>query len=182
MKRIFLYFSRYWLVSPQRVLIIRAPSVFKFIWGLCKHFFDPELRAFFIFASGEADSQQLLEKYIDPDVLPHCIHPGGKDGRVARGYEHVIMEGGPLPPEGTYSTPQYCKEGKTKAEYLAYLQQAGDLELGAARQLSDQTKDIAPQMSGVRCRTLMEGHFNSGFDDNFRIQVTSSNHHLVGLN
>lgn len=88
-----------------------------FLFALWQHFFDPELRDLMIFATDEADSQNLLERFIDKDVLPHCIHPGGKDGRVARGYEHVIMEGGLLPEEGTYTTPDHCKNGKTRAEH-----------------------------------------------------------------
>ena len=91
----------------KRVLIIRSPYLFKTIWGLVKHFFDPELRDLMIFGTDDANSQAVMEKYIDPDVLPHCIHPGGKDGPVARGYEHVKMEGGSIPPEGEYKTPNY---------------------------------------------------------------------------
>ena len=74
-----------------------------------------------IFGTDEADSQQLLERFIDVDVLPHCLHPGGLDGRVARGFEHVIMEGGLIPVEGTYTTPDHCKQGRTRAEEKAFL-------------------------------------------------------------
>ena len=96
----------------KRVLIIRSPFLFKTIWGLVKHFFDPELRDLMIFGTNDANSQAVMERYIDPDVLPHCIHPGGKDGPVARGYEHVKMEGGPIPPEGEYKTPNYSTQAR----------------------------------------------------------------------
>jgi hypothetical protein len=96
--------------SIKRVLVIRAPAIFKFIWGLVQHFFDPELRDVMVFGTTEDDSHHVLERYIDPNVLPHCIHPAGIDGPVARGYEHVILEGGRIPPEGTYQTPQHIKD------------------------------------------------------------------------
>lgn len=63
------------------------------------HFFDPELRELMIFANSDTHSQQIMEQYVDKNVLPHVVHPGGLDGPVAKGYEHVHMEGGSLPEE-----------------------------------------------------------------------------------
>lgn len=100
----------------KRVLVVHAPSIFKLIWGLVKHFFDPDLRELMVFATNDANSREMLEQYIDKDVLPHCLHNQGQDGRVAKGYEHIHVEGGPLPPEGTYQTPQRAKQGLTQAE------------------------------------------------------------------
>jgi hypothetical protein len=122
-----------------------------------------------IFATDEADSQQLLERFIDKDVLPHCIHSGGKDGRVARGYEHVIMEGGLIPEEGTYTTPDFCKKGRTRAEQQALADTLDEtmvtsnlrktqLRQPPERQSHHQAM-ASPVVPPTRCRVLGKGSF-----------------------
>ena len=111
----------------KRVLIIRAPSIFKMIWGLVKHFFDPELRDLMVFGTNDENSQHVLEQYIDPNVLPKCIHPAGIDGPMARGYEHIIIEGGLIPPEGEYKTPEHVKTKALEHAALARRNNAGTL-------------------------------------------------------
>ena len=130
--------------------------MFKMIWGLVKHFFDPELRDLIQFANDtDADSQRLLDKYIDRDVLPHVIHPGGKDGRVARGYEHVIMEGGLIPEEGTYKTPEYVKQGRTRAEEEA-LQREADITQVTSN-LQEET--ATPVVNPTNCQVILKGSY-----------------------
>ena len=63
------------------MIIIRAPSIFNLAWGLCKHVFPKGAVKKMVF-SGPNNYLQVLDQYIDREVLPPCIVPGGK-GQVA---------------------------------------------------------------------------------------------------
>ena len=125
----------------RRILVIRAPAIFKLIWGLVQHFFDQELRQLMIFASGDKDSQEVMEKYIDKDVLPHVLHPGGRDGPLARGYEHIVPEGGPLPPPGVATQTKYERIQKMKEKQAEKKHGAPSLS-SAIREIRGNTADF----------------------------------------
>ena len=57
------------------MVIIRAPSIFRFAWQTIKHFFSEESRQQMIFA--DSNYLEELSKWMDIDVLPPCINPNG---------------------------------------------------------------------------------------------------------
>lgn len=61
----------------KRIILLRAPSIFQFIWNIAKHFFPPEGRKLMVFTS-PSNYQQVLDQYVDRDVLPPCICKEGK--------------------------------------------------------------------------------------------------------
>ncbi|CAB9531082.1 SEC14-like protein 2 [Seminavis robusta] len=77
----------------KRMIIIRAPAIFRVCWNVVKHFFPPSSRKKMIFAGKHYHKD--LEKYIDLEVLPPCIWEGGK-GEPAPGLPRRIV-GGPIP-------------------------------------------------------------------------------------
>lgn len=77
----------------KRMIIIRAPSIFRYIWAMAKHFFPQSSRDKMIFAGKNYHKE--LEKYIELDVLPPCIYEHGK-GCPAPGLP-PRMEGGAIP-------------------------------------------------------------------------------------
>lgn len=80
--------------TAKRLIILRAPLLFRAVWTVVKHFFDPGVVEKMVFTSS-SDYQKVLDKYIDRDVLPPCICAEGK-GKVAKGlYDN--LEGGKLP-------------------------------------------------------------------------------------
>lgn len=80
--------------SIKRVIIIRAPKIFQICWKIVRHFFPQSAQEKMIFAG--KDYHEVLEKYMDLDVLPPCIYEHGK-GEAAAGLP-PRMEGGMLPP------------------------------------------------------------------------------------
>jgi hypothetical protein len=47
--------------NVKRVLIIRSPYLFKTVWGLVKHFFDPKLGDLMVFGTSDINSQHVIE-------------------------------------------------------------------------------------------------------------------------
>ena len=84
--------------SGKKILIIRAPYFFRFVWSIFKHFVDPHVKDLMEIAT-EKESEEVLAKYMDLRILPKEIVPGEGKGRAIRGYDPV-WEGGPLPPSG----------------------------------------------------------------------------------
>lgn len=82
----------------KKILIIRAPYLFRFVWSIFKHFVDPHVKDLMEIAT-DKESEAVLAKYMDLNVLPNEIIPSQGAGRAIRGYE-TIWEGGPLPPPG----------------------------------------------------------------------------------
>ena len=178
----------------KRVLIIRSPYLFKTIWSLIKHFFDPELRELMVFGTSDANSQHVMEQFIDPDVLPHCVHPGGKDGPLARGYEHVKMEGGMIPPEGEYKTPRDIgmRQSQTRVDTMSDLSDtmvtSNVRTAPASNRVSSRGAPVKP-----KCTKLLSGSFDfvpietksaSLVAQDFRalINIDRGSHMLIGLN
>lgn len=101
----------------KRIIILRAPTIFRLAWNLVKHFFPASARDKMIFAG--KDHAKVLAKYIDLDVLPPCIYEHGK-GEPATGFPRH-MEGGMLPPIGE---EEEALEGDNKVGRGRYVHQS----------------------------------------------------------
>lgn len=66
----------YYSEINKKIIIIRAPTVFRMAWSIVKRFFDPHIVDKMEFC-GDKDYLQVLEKYVDLEVLPPCIYPQG---------------------------------------------------------------------------------------------------------
>ena len=77
----------------KRMIIIRAPALFRFAWTIVKNFFPQSSRDKMVFAGKHPE--KILAKYMDLKVLPACICEGG-EGEVAIGLPPKI-EGGVIP-------------------------------------------------------------------------------------
>lgn len=86
----------YYPGKVKRVIIIRAPPIFRAIWSICKHFFLQSLREKMIFAG--KDYLKVLDRYIERSVLPACIAEGGR-GCTAPGLPAII---GTVPQRNTH--------------------------------------------------------------------------------
>lgn len=78
----------------KRVIVIRAPSIFRVMWSLAKHVFNREAQEKMIFTSN-SNYLEVLNEYIDLNVLPSCIYPQGQ-GEPAIGMPQNL-EGGRIP-------------------------------------------------------------------------------------
>ena len=67
--------------SAKKIIIIRTPAVFRAVWALVKRFFPDFMQQKMEFA-GYHNYLQVLEKYLDPEILPPCVNPDGKGGAV----------------------------------------------------------------------------------------------------
>ena len=92
----------------KQMIIIRAPTIFRVIWIIAKHFFDPGVLAGMIF-TGPNNYKQVLSEHFDLEILPNVIVPEGK-GQAAEGLPLPgNFEGGPLPPKPE-SCPRQARE------------------------------------------------------------------------
>jgi CRAL/TRIO domain len=69
------------------MIIIGAPSIFRFAWAVAKNFFRQSMRRKMIFAS--KNYLEVLDEFIPREVLPPSIVEGGL-GRVAMGMPPLI--------------------------------------------------------------------------------------------
>lgn len=67
--------------SAKKIIIIRTPAVFRAAWALVKRFFPDHMQQKMEFA-GCHNYLQVLEKYLDPEILPPCVNPEGKGEAV----------------------------------------------------------------------------------------------------
>jgi CRAL/TRIO domain len=81
--------------AGKKLLVIRAPSLFKVIWNVVKHFFDPGVRSKMVFC-GLNDFREVLSEYVDLEILPDCVVPGIGVGKPILGMP-PRFEGGPIP-------------------------------------------------------------------------------------
>ncbi|CAB9501461.1 SEC14-like protein 4 [Seminavis robusta] len=86
----------------KRIIVLRAPPIFNFIWNMAKHFFPPEGQKLMVF-TGPSNYLKVLDKFVDRKVLPPCIC---KEGRgTAMDCMPQNFEGGNLPPNAEASIP-----------------------------------------------------------------------------
>jgi len=80
----------------KRIIVVRAPTIFRIIWSIVQHFFPQTARDKMIFPSNN-NYLQVLEKYMDTQkVLPDLLCPGG-EGSLALGMEALSLEAGKIP-------------------------------------------------------------------------------------
>lgn len=75
---------------PVKRLIIIAPPLVRVGWSIVKHMFSASTRKKMIFA-GPDDYLDVLDQYVDLDILPSCINPTGH-GSTALGMPKMIGE------------------------------------------------------------------------------------------
>ena len=78
----------------KRFIILRAPALFNMAWSMIKFAFPKNAQKKMIFTS-PSNYLEILEKYVDLNVLPPCIYPEGK-GDVAIGMP-PRLDGGLIP-------------------------------------------------------------------------------------
>lgn len=88
--------SHHYPGMAKRIIVVRAPRLFKIAWSMCQHFFHPRVHEKLIVAS-EKDYLEALSKYMDLDVLPTVIYDKGKGEKMPGWFENVLMEGGFIP-------------------------------------------------------------------------------------
>ena len=86
----------------KRIILLRAPSVFSFLWSIARNFFPPEGQKLMIM-TGPSNYLQVLDKYIDRKVLPPCICKEGKGSAIDCMPQN--FEGGTIPPHAEASIP-----------------------------------------------------------------------------
>jgi len=77
----------------KKIIIIRAPAIFRMAWSIFKPLLDPNMRELVEFSSAK-DHEEVLKQYVDLDVLPPVVSSEGR-GDAAEGFE-PIWEGGSL--------------------------------------------------------------------------------------
>ena len=85
----------------KRILILRAPRIFALAWKVAKHFFDAHIQQLLFFTTA-ADYLDVCDEYFDRRALPPCMMcpttaDDGRGGPMPGFFEHVRMEGGPVP-------------------------------------------------------------------------------------
>ena len=86
----------------KRIIFIRSPAIFRMAWNIFRPFIDKSKKNKMIFST-EKDYRQVLEKYVDPKVLPTVLHPEGQ-GKAVDDFDS-IWEGGILPDTLSSSQP-----------------------------------------------------------------------------
>lgn len=82
--------------TAKKLIIIRAPTVFRLVWKIAKNCFDPGVVLKMAFC-GTSDYKEVLSEYMDLEVLPSAVVEEGK-GKAFPGMP-PDFEGGPLPAE-----------------------------------------------------------------------------------
>jgi hypothetical protein len=82
--------------TAKKLLIIRAPTIFRMVWAIFKHFFDAGVVQKMVFC-GTSGYEKVLEEYMDLSILPDAVVAQGQ-GKATEGMPSKF-EGGPLPKE-----------------------------------------------------------------------------------
>jgi hypothetical protein len=82
--------------TAKKLIVIRAPTLFRMVWAVFKYSFDPGVIQKMVFC-GSSDYEKVLEEYVDLSILPDAIVAQGK-GKATEGMPSKF-EGGPLPKE-----------------------------------------------------------------------------------
>jgi metal transporter CNNM len=82
--------------TAKKLIIVRAPTLFRMVWSIFKHFFDAGVVQKMVFC-GSSDYQKVMAEYVDLSVLPIEIVPDGQ-GKATEGMPSKF-EGGLLPKE-----------------------------------------------------------------------------------
>jgi CRAL/TRIO domain len=68
--------------TAKKIIITRTPIIFRMVWSIVKHFFGAHIVEKMEFAGGH-NYLQVLEKYIDLEILPSCIFSKGNGEAVS---------------------------------------------------------------------------------------------------
>jgi hypothetical protein len=98
----------------KKIIVIRAPAIFKVVWAIVHHFCDENLKSLLLFATHN-NYMEILDEYVDRDVLPSCIWPEGK-GVAAYGMPQELEGHGLLPLE---SKKQYSRDNESRTIFVA---------------------------------------------------------------
>ena len=79
----------------KRMIIIRSPSIFPYVWAIAKNCIRKSARDKMVFPSCKT-YLKVLDQYIDRHVLPECIAEGGC-GAAAYGLPNLIGDDSPNP-------------------------------------------------------------------------------------
>jgi len=82
----------------KRMIIVRAPAIFRAFWGIMKHLIPKANHKRILFAPGQDAYLEFLEQYMDRRVLPPCLDPEKGEGHVVKDLLGVELHGGELPP------------------------------------------------------------------------------------
>jgi CRAL/TRIO domain len=88
----------YYVGLAKRIIVARAPAVFRVFWCIVKHFFAPHIQELITFTT-HADYLDVLDQYVDREVLPPELCPTYGVGTFMPGFEHIRLGGGMLTPE-----------------------------------------------------------------------------------
>merc|ERR1711879_225522 len=76
----------------KRMIIIRAPKSFTTIWSMIKGLFDTGVP---LIIADSPNYLDVLDKYVDLNILPPCIYEKG-EGRAVAGFSNNL-DGGMVP-------------------------------------------------------------------------------------
>ena len=87
-----------WPCEAKRVIIIRAPFIFRFVWNFLKPFLTETVKEMVVICTA-SDPLPELEQYMDLTVLPKCINPETGEGDAIPEFGPIQWEGGPVRPQ-----------------------------------------------------------------------------------
>ena len=129
------------------MIIIRAPSVFNLAWSFCKHCFPKGAVKKMVF-SGPHNYLEVLDKYIDREVLPPCIAPGGQ-GKVAVDMP-TRLDGGIIPND-------LCIDEEVVPEHEEASYGGYDSSTSADSRGSEESVKLGKASKGARCKRIIHG-------------------------
>lgn len=81
--------------AAKRILVTKAPVIFRIVWSIAQHFCNESLKKSITFCNAK-NTQEILDLYIDREVLPPVFCQQGK-GRPGTGFAQSTLEGGIMP-------------------------------------------------------------------------------------
>jgi CRAL/TRIO domain len=150
--------QNYYAGLAKRIIVARAPAIFKLFWSLIKHFFEPHIRDLVTFTT-HANYLDVLDQYIDREVLPPELCSTSGVGIVMPGFEHIHLEGGILTPDliENYSNSQLpMRQPPVKRRLLRSSESETSGTCRTSSSLMDDCSsvDVAIGQTSDRCRVV----------------------------
>jgi len=150
----------------QRVIVIQAVPIFRYIWAAVKHIFRESIRRKIVFAG--KDYVDAMDQYIDRKVLPACIAEGGC-GPAAFGMPNIVGDDYPNPWWGKISSSKrmggaksldspYQNSANSSSTSLA---ESDDVSTSSSDGSSSQKSDVS-----ITGSALGKGHWEEVFGGN----------------
>jgi CRAL/TRIO domain len=142
----------------KRFIILRAPPIFNFMWGVCKHAF-PKGAVKKMVLTGPHNYMEVLDKYVDRNLLPPCIYPEGK-GEVAIGMP-ARLEGGLIPEDDCYYLEDSLDPIKDTVDSGDDSSTSFETDCDSSGGSSGDSLGRSTQMRlrKVRCKRILEGRW-----------------------